>query len=187
MDRFEFYFRVLERYDNYIEQINTKALNVITVLCSLAIATTAIIGWGIISSEDKVITLTTSKTLMLIFYVCFIYLVFSAYRTCMKVIVPNTTPIKDTTQNSQKLPVTNHKSTIFYGCVTEVLSPKDFIKEVQERDDDKHYVDLLEQVHTLASIINEKTIIYKNVHNYITLSFLCTLFILVCSLVIKLG
>jgi len=46
-EKIEFYFKVLIRFDQYIQLANTKASNQITLLSSLLVAVTALVGWGV--------------------------------------------------------------------------------------------------------------------------------------------
>lgn len=46
-EKIEFYFKVLGRFDQYIQLANTKASNHITLLSSLLVAVTALVGWGV--------------------------------------------------------------------------------------------------------------------------------------------
>ncbi|WEV50088.1 hypothetical protein OZX61_12040 (plasmid) [Acinetobacter sp. ESL0695] len=88
-EKIEFYFKVLSRFDQYIQLANTKASNQITLLSSLLVAITALVGWGIdIQKLDKIEPqpLTCSVVIIYIFFYSFL---FFWYKSCMKVIQPN--------------------------------------------------------------------------------------------------
>lgn len=95
LDKFDFYFKVIARYDQYINLANTKASNHITLLGTLLIAGTALIGWGINLDTDGGLKINGSQVLLIIAYLSFLVFSFMWYMSCMEVIQPNTKSSKD--------------------------------------------------------------------------------------------
>lgn len=179
LDKFDFYFKVIARYDQYINLANTKASNHITLLGTLLIAGTALIGWGINLDTDGGLKINGSQVLLIIAYLSFLVFSFMWYMSCMEVIQPNTKSSKD---NNNPI-----KSSIFFGDVDKYNEFNDFEIFVKGRSDNEHYDDLLNQVHTLAHITNQKFTAYRNVGKFVLLSFLSLLALLLISVVIRLG
>lgn len=179
MDKFDFYFKVLARYDQYINLANTKAANHINLLGTLSIAATALLGWGLNLDTTSGIKINTPQTFLIIAYIAFIVSSIMWYTTCMEVIKPNT---KDSKDGNTSIP-----SSIFFGSVDSFQKFSDFKAFVSPRSDDEHFEDLLNQVHTLAHITNHKFIAYSKVNKFVLFSFIFLLALLLISAVTRLG
>lgn len=179
MDRYDFYFRVLERYDQYINLANTKASNHITLLGSLAVAATALVGWGLNLDTTKKIDLNSVQVLLIISFIAYIFCSINWYLRCMAVIQPNTKGSKGTSSQLT--------SSIFFSDVDSFKNPIDFNNLVNSRSDAEHFKDLINQIHVMAHITNQKFIDYKKVNKWVILSFIFLLVILLISMIIRLG
>jgi len=179
MDKCDFYFRVLERYDQYINLANTKASNHITLLASFAVAVTALVGWGLNLDTSQKLVVNGWQAVLIIVFIAYIGCSIKWYLNCMAVIQPNTICSKD---NSATL-----ISTIFYGDVDTLKTASDFKVIVDSRTEKEHLEDLINQVHVMAHITNQKFIDYKKVNKWVRISFILLLVILLISMIIRLG
>lgn len=185
MDKEDFYFRVLQRYDHYINLANTKASNTITLISSFAVAATGLVGWGFMGgqSDNNSIIISSDKIILILAYIAFCFFAFKAYLQCMLVIKPNVKP----TIGPQNQISEEKLSTIFYGHVEKFKTTKDFKKAVDNNTPDERFEELLSQVHVLAEITADKMKQYTNVSFWVNFSFICLLIILLCSFIIRLG
>ena len=179
MDKFDYYFRVLERYDQYINLANTKASNHITLLGTLAIAATALVGWGLNLDTTNKLVLNGAQTFLIFIFIAYIICSIFWYLSCMAVIQPNTKGSKGTS--------TQLTSTIFFGDVDTFKKSTDFKVLVDSRSEDQNFEDLINQIHIMAHITNQKFLDYKKVNNWVVVSFVLLLVILLISMVIRLG
>ena len=86
MDKIDFYFKVLARYDQYVQLANTKSSNQITFMSSILLAITALVGWGI--NFEKITALTSFIGFL---YLIFLFFCYQWYTHCIAVIEPNRT------------------------------------------------------------------------------------------------
>lgn len=178
MDKFDFYFKVLARYDQYIQLANTKASNHITLLASMLVAVTALVGWG---GDFTKINFCTS--LIVFFYIIFLYLSYEWYSRCMAVIHPNRSRNTANTvhQNEDEL------SLIFYSDVSKFSTFNNFKSKAINNTKDEHLDDLLHQVFIMAKVTEKKFDDYEKVNGFVTKTVLISLLILFVCLVNKLG
>lgn len=179
MDKFDYYFRVLERYDQYINLANTKASNHITLLGTFAIAATALVGWGLNLDTTQNYIPNSAQMFLILTFIAYITCSFFWYSTCMGVIQPNT---KGSRGASSQL-----TSSIFFGDVDTFEYSNDFKSLVNSRSEQEHFEDLINQIHVMAHITNQKFIDYKKVNKWVRISFILLLAILLISMVIRLG
>lgn len=179
MERFDFYFKVLARYDQYINLANTKASNHITLLGTLSIAATALVGWGLNLDTSQQFVLDNTQTFLVLIFIAYIGCSIEWYLCCMAVIHPNTKGYK-----GNSVPIT---SSIFYGDVDTFENPNELKIMVDSRTEEKHFEDLINQIHVMAHITNQKFIDYKKVNKWVICSFVLLLAILLTSIVIRLG
>lgn len=179
MDKFDYYFRVLERYDQYINLANTKASNHITLLGTLAIAATALVGWGLNLDTTRNFIPNGAQTFLILTFIVYIICSLYWYLTCMAVIQPNT--------KGSKGSGIQIKSSIFYGDVDTFSNFNDFKLLVDSRSEQEHFEDLINQIHVMAHITNQKFLDYKKVNKWVGISFVLLLVILLVSIVIRLG
>ncbi|MCL6246491.1 DUF5706 domain-containing protein [Acinetobacter sp. ANC 4945] len=185
MEKNEFYFRVLQRYDHYINLANTKASNTITLISSLAVAATGLVGWGMMGgqADENIISISSEKVILIMCFIGFGFFAFKGYLQCMQVIKPNLKPTKDPSTDSKK----GQLSTIFYGHVRDFKSTKDFVDAVENTNEKGRFEDLLSQVHVLAEITADKMSEYSKVGFWVNFSFIFFLIILLLSFIIRLG
>jgi len=178
MDKSEYYFRVLQRYDHYINLANTKASNTITLISSLSVAATGLVAWGLSSGGNSIqtIVLNADKIVLIILFILYCGFSLNAYHKCSQVIRPNTTSSTD--------PNNKYLKTIYYGDVNSIKKLDEFVDLVNQKDEDERFNGLLDQVHTLASITTDKMDKYKKVNFPLFFSFLFLLCILLCSFII---
>lgn len=183
-ENINFYFNVLNRYDQYINLANTKAQNQIVLLGSLIIATTGLIGWGL-ENEARMFSLSTTNIILIVAYLIYLFFSYKWYRRCILIINPNIISFKN--KNSSENEKNNERklSTIFYGDVDKFTCSKKFIDEVRSRESIEHFDDLLEQVHVMAHITNKKFTDYKKNNVWSRLTFSVLIFILFVSVYAK--
>lgn len=58
---------------------------------------------------------------------------------------------------------------------------------VDSRSEQEHFEDLINQIHVMAHITNQKFLDYKKVNKWVGISFVLLLVILLVSIVIRLG
>lgn len=182
-EKIEFYFKVLGRFDQYIQLANTKASNHITLLSSLLVAVTALVGWGI--DIEKLGTLEPHPLIcsVIIIYIFFLLFSYGWYQSCMKVIHPNRRSSKDMQD------ILNEKdlSTIFYKDIDNHISPDSYREKVKNFTELDSLNDLLNQVHVMAHVANKKFDDYESVSKWVTWVILSSLLILLITTVIKTG
>lgn len=147
MDKFDFYFKVLARYDLYTQLANTKAANHITLLASILASVSALVGWG--TSFDKL----SCPTVFIIFlYACFLFKCYKWYTSCMEVIKPNRNRNDGNTIHKSN----KELSSIFFSDVSKFDNVEEFKQEITSRKDDPHLEDLIEQVYNMAKVTEKK-------------------------------
>lgn len=157
-EKIEFYFKVLARYDQYIQLANTKASNHITLLSSILVAITALVGWGITFNNLDCFT-----GIIIFLYLVFLILSHEWYTRCMAVIHPNR--MRST---SSLLPQNeNELSTIFYSDVAKFINLDNFKNQIDLRDDAKQLEDLVNQVYIMAKITEKKFDDYEKVNSIV--------------------
>ncbi|OYQ79108.1 hypothetical protein B9T12_04855 [Wohlfahrtiimonas chitiniclastica] len=168
VDKIEFYFKVLARYDQYIILANGKAQSQITLLGTFSIAVTALLGWGL-NKE-----LSCMNACLILSFVLYIWTSYKWYEKCMQVIAPNIKSSKDTKVDKQL-------SSIFYGDVDKFKNVETFISTARLRTYTQNLDDLLNQVHVMANITNQKFNDYKKTSIWMQSSFVLLLVILILA------
>lgn len=182
-EKIEFYFKVLARFDQYIQLANTKASNQITLLSSLLVAVTALVGWGIDIKKLGQLEPQPLICIAVIVYIFFLLFSYCWYKSCMKVIQPNRSSSKNL------LDITNESdlSTMFYKDIDRYESAHNFKTKVQNSNELDLLNDLLSQVHVMAYVTNKKFDDYEAISKWVTWVILCALLILLITTVIKTG
>lgn len=178
MDKFDYYFRVLGRYDQYVQLANTKASNHITLLSSMLVAITAVTAWGISLKE-----LNFCSAILAFLYLIFLFVSYSWYQCCMNVIQPD---------RSRNIGNTPHKaesdlSTIFYSDVSKFTDRESFKKQVYSRNADAELEDLLHQVFIMARVTENKFNSYEKINNKVKCAVFLGILILFISCVSQIG
>lgn len=178
MDKVDFYFRVLARYDLYVQLANTKASNHITLLASILASVSALVGWGL--KFDKP---SFYMAIIIFLYIIFLYKCYEWYSSCMKVIQPNRKRNDGNTKHKSE----DELSSIFYSDVSKFNSIENFKEEVINRDEITHLEDLIQQVSIMAKVTEKKYDDYEKVHSHVicTVFLACIILFLIC--VIKLS
>ncbi|MFL1486415.1 hypothetical protein ACJOX4_00540 [Acinetobacter baumannii] len=182
-EKIEFYFKVLSRYDQYIQLANSKASNHLTLLSSLLVAVTALMGWGLDVENIKSIEFKPLTCFLVGAYIFFLLFSFFWYKSCMKVLHPNRKNSKEIRNiiDEQQL------STIFYKDVDSYVSFDNFKEKVNKYTEEESLNDLLNQVHVMAHITNKKFDDYEKVNKWVSWVIVSSLLILLIIIVIKTG
>lgn len=177
-EKIEFYFKVLSRYDQYIQLANTKASNHITLLSSMLAAITALVGWGITFNKLDCFT-----GIIVFLYLIFLYLCYEWYKYCMAVIHPNRMRSANSTepQNESEL------STIFYSDVAKFLSFDSFKDQVNTKNESDQLRDLIHQVYIMAKVTDKKFDDYEKVNVMVRNTVICSILILFFTCVSKIN
>lgn len=178
MDKIDFYFKVLARYDQYIQLANTKASNHITLLASILAANTALVGWGI-----NIENVTLCTVIIGFLYVLFLYRCFEWYSSCMKVIDPNRKRNSDDSANKND----DDLSSIFYSDISKFCNFEDFKSQVHQRNENQHLDDLIHQVFIMAKITEKKFDDYQSVNKHVIHSVMLSILILLVTVINKIG
>jgi hypothetical protein len=182
-EKIEFYFKVLSRFDQYIQLANTKASNHITLLSSLLVAVTALIGWGIDIQKLAKMEPQPLTCSVVIIYIFFLLFSFFWYQSCMKVIQPN----RRSSKNTLDIMSESDLSTIFYKDIDRYASSDNYKVKVHNNTELDSLNDLLNQVHVMAHVTNKKFDDYEAVNKWVTWVIVCALLILLIITVIKTG
>ena len=140
-DKIENTFKILERFDHYIEIANSKATTQISFLITLIVGITALLGYC------EVLNLNKAKILASIILVLFTILValnFFAFYQLSKVILPDTRNLANTS------------SLIFYGDISQHPYSTNYVTLLKSISEEDFLADLGSQTHTLAIITNAK-------------------------------
>lgn len=152
LDKVDSLFRIIDRYDHYIELANNKANYVLASVVTLNIAIAALLGYSdVLKFEIAYPLLGVIKVVSLICYAVFLFFSVHAIRGVNKIISPNT--------NS---PVTAKLSNVYFGDVG-VRSHTEYAEEFKGLSYDLFVEDLSFQVNALATIVSEKFEQQKNV------------------------
>lgn len=152
LDKVDSLFRIVDRYDHYIELANNKANYVLASIVTINIAIAALLGYSdVLKFEVNHAWLGIIKVVTLICYVVFLFFSVHAIRGINKIIFPNT--------NS---PVTAQLSNIYFGDVGG-RSHTEYAKAFKDLSYDLFLEDLSFQVNALAIIVSEKFTQQKNV------------------------
>jgi len=178
MDKIDFYFKVLARYDQYIQLANTKASNHITLLASMLVAITALVGWGVNIKE-----LTFSTSLIGFLYIVFLYICFEWYNSCMKVIEPNRSRNSDNSLHTSE----DELSCIFYSDVSIFSNFKNFKNQADKRNDDQYLDDLIHQVFIMAKVTEKKFDDYNFVNGHVIHAVIVSVLILLVTVINNVG
>jgi hypothetical protein len=152
LDKVDSLFRIIERYDHYIELANNKANYVLASIVTINIAMAALLGYSdVFRFEVASPLLGIFKILSLVCYCLFLFFSLVALKGVNKIIFPNT--------NS---PDSGELSNIYFGDVSS-RTYIEYAEVVETLMYDVFLKDLAFQVNTLAAILNEKFIQQKNV------------------------
>jgi hypothetical protein len=182
-EKIEFYFKVLGRFDQYIQLANTKASNHLTLLSSLLVAVTALVGWGVDIQKLGNMEPQPLMCSIIIIYIFFLLFSYCWYQSCMKVIQPNRRSSKSTLDIIDQ----EDLSTIFYKDIDRYTSPESYKTKVNNYTELESLNDLLNQVHVMAHVTNKKFDDYETVSKWVTWVILSALLILLITTVIKTG
>lgn len=179
MDKIDFYFKVLARYDQYVQLANTKASNQITFLSSILLAITTLVGWGI--SFDKIGSLSC---LIIFLYVIFLFCCGEWYVHCMNVIQPNR---KRSKSDSDAVIGEDDLSTIFYSDVAKFQNLESIKAKVQAKDEESHLDDLINQVYIMASVTEKKFDDYEKIKPWLMSAVVLSILILFLTCLSKIN
>ncbi|KFE51170.1 hypothetical protein IV02_13225 [Pseudomonas syringae] len=138
-------FRIVNRYDHYIELANNKANFLLAFLVSINLAVAALLGYiDIFKFELVSPCVNIFKVLVLLVYLFFIgagcRVLFFLYR----VILPNTSSPSSTTPSS-----------IFFGDVAS-LTPDNYAGVIDKLSEGEFVRDLSFQANVMAGIVSDK-------------------------------
>lgn len=171
MDKIDFYFKVLARYDQYVQLANTKASNQITFMVSILLAITALVGWGINFEE-----ITALTSVIVFIYLIFLFICYQLYMHCIAVIQPNRASV-----------TTNNLSTIFYSDVAKFESIDAIKDRVIKKDTEDHLEDLITQVYIMAKVTEKKFDNYEKVKCWLSSAIVVSIIILFLTCVSKIN
>jgi hypothetical protein len=142
MQKEEFLWNVIKRYDSYYSVTNTKA--------SIILAFNTILFSGLVFKWDDIITLYKNKSLIfvmniIIFIVAFLSLISLFFM--LKIVLPY---LKSTKRIGQ------YQSKIFFGHVSEYSSDEDYLKAINNLKGEDLTKDLTFQAYSLAKGLYEK-------------------------------
>lgn len=190
MDKIDFYFKVLARYDQYVQLANTKASNHITLLASMLAATTALVGWGVTMEKLTFLTLIIG-----VLYIIFLYRCYEWYSSCMNVIEPNRMRKSDEGKSDEGKSVSEETtsvnedelSSIFYSDVKKFSTFENFKTQVYKRDERQHLDDLIHQVSIMAKVTEKKFDDYQLVSVHVVHTVIFSVLILLVAVINKVG
>ena len=142
MQKEEFLWNVIKRYDGYYSVTNTKA--------SIILAFNTIVFSGLVFKWDNIITFYNNKLVIfvmnfIIFIVAFLSLVSLFFM--LKIVLPYL---------KSKKRIGQYQSQIFFGHVSEYSSDEDYLKVVNNLKEDELIKALAFQVYSLARGLYEK-------------------------------
>lgn len=148
MDKIDILFRVIERYDHYIEIANNKANYLLAFVISVSVAIAALVGYSdILKFEISSPFSSILKTIVILISVLNVFFVMQILLGIHRIIFPNTSS-----------PITHMKSKIFFGDVAS-LSHLEYAESVKTATCENFQEDLSFQANALANIVGEK---FKN-------------------------
>ncbi len=152
MDRIDVLFRIIERYDNYIEVANNKANYVLAFVVSLSVAVTALLGYSeVLQFKLDSAFLNILKVLSLLAFLVNLFYLMRILFGIHNIIFPNTSSPKHL-----------EKSKIFFGDVAS-LDHESYAASVINMSSEDFELDLSFQVSALAKIVDEKFKFQKDV------------------------
>lgn len=178
LDKIDFYFKVLARYDQYVQLANTKASNHITLLSSILVAITALVGWGVSFNNFDCFT-----AIILILYLIFLLFSLRWYTSCMAVIEPNR--MRNT--NNSGAQSESELSTIFYSDVAKFLSFNSFKSQINIKNENDQLEDLIHQVYIMAKVTERKFEDFQKVNTIVVATVFCSILILFLTCVYKIN
>lgn len=179
MDKIEFYFKVLARYDLYVQLANTKASNQITFLSSILVAITTLVGWGISFNNVDIL-----GCLIIVLYGIFLFCCGEWYVHCMNVIQPNR---KRSKSESDVEIDEDELSTIFYSDVAKFKNLESIKNKVEKKDEESHLDDLINQVYIMASVTEKKFDDYEKIQPWLMSAVVLGIFILLLTCISKIN
>jgi hypothetical protein len=180
MDKIEFYFKVLARYDLYVQLANTKASNLITFLSSILVAITALVGWGVSFNNMDIL-----DCLIIVLYMIFLFCCVEWYIHCMNVIQPNRKRSK--VESALAEDDEDELSTIFYSDVAKFKDLQSIKNKVNAKDGQSHLDDLINQVYIMASVTEKKFDEYEKIQPWLISAVVLSLFILLLTCISKIN
>lgn len=177
MDKIDFYFKVLARYDLYVQLANTKASNQITFLSSILVAITALVGWGVSFNNMNILGI-----IIIVLYGIFLYCCGEWYVHCMNIIQPNR---KRSTNDSDVEIDEDDLSTIFYSDVAKFNDIHRIKTKILTKDDQSHLDDLINQVYIMANVTEKKFNDYEKIQPWLMSAVVLSIFILLFTCISK--
>ncbi|MCS3419639.1 hypothetical protein M2399_004666 [Pseudomonas sp. BIGb0450] len=154
MDKIDGLFRIIGRYDHYIELANNKANYVLASIITVNVAMAALLGYSeVLKFEVGFPFVGIFKVLSLICYFAFLFFSGVAIKGVNSIIFPNTSS-----------PVGVDPSNVFFGDVGG-RSHVEYAHAFKEMSCDKFIEDLSFQANALAKIVSEKFNHQKDVMN----------------------
>lgn len=167
MDKVDSLFRVIERYDHYIEIANNKANYVLAFVISLSVAIAALLGYAdILKFNIDAPLVNIIKSLAVFIYVVSLFFVMQILLGVHRIIFPNT--------SSPSAPT---KSIVFFGDVAS-LSHTDYADSVKGMTCEGLQEDLSFQANALARIVEEKFKNQKHVMEIISRQYIISMLII---------
>lgn len=148
MDRIDSLFKIIDRYDLYIEAANNKANYLLAFVVSVSVAIAALLGYSDMLSFNISYPITNIlKAVCLVVCLINLFFVMQILFDIHRIIFPNT--------SSPSAPV---KSNVFFGDVAS-LSHIEYADSMKAVSSDTFQEDLSFQANALAKIVDEK---FKN-------------------------
>lgn len=163
MDKTEALFRIIERYDHYIESANNKANYALTFSISLSVAIAALLGYSeIFKFELDKGYLNILKILTIVLYTANSICALIIFLGIHNIIFPNT-----------YVPEGIKKSKIFFGDVAS-LDHDNYATSIKDMTTESLQLDLSIQINIMARIVDEKFKLQKKVMNIISRQYIIT-------------
>ena len=150
-EKIDYLFKILLRFDHYINVANTKALGLATVLVTLYIALISFFGTSVLSNIKVLNEMSFAYCISFSVLVFISFSAFFSFNSALKVIFPDLRNIKN---------IETYKSNIFFGDISS-RELKDFKNEISNLSYDIYIDDLENQVYTLSCIVKDK---FKNMN-----------------------
>lgn len=145
MEKTESLFKIISRYDHYIEIANNKANYILASIISLNVAIAALLGYAdILKFQMETPISDILKVLSIFAYFCFLFFTLQILIGVHKVIFPNTSS-----------PQTPKSSNIFFGAVAS-RTHTEYADSIKKLEAEEFQEDLAFQANALAKIVDEK-------------------------------
>lgn len=179
--KIDFYFKVLNRLDQYIQLADSKASIHQAILASMLTAITALFSWGINLKHSHTVTgyFSSSQTFMILTYIAFITLSVLWYSAISNVISPKLNSVR------KGETIDNYISTIYFNDINRFTTYKDFKDKAIGLSDEAVLEDLLVQIHTISEIVSTKYSNYLKINKWLNLVVITALALIVIVIKIK--